>query len=1215
MSLDLGTLVAYLKVDASATESGAAQGIAAIKALGTEGESAATQAGRSMTSGLEAGLSGLSAAIPNSAGGVVGDINQVGSQGGSAATSAGREISAGLESGLSGLSSVVDGVAGGVRSDISRIGSEGGSEARSSGGEISAGLESGLGGLGDSLDGATGGMLGKIKEFGSSGAGKATVAGAAIGAALVASLVAAMDFQEGQAKLQAQLDLTADESARVGKIAGDLYGQGFGESISELNGILAGVITNISGLGDASDAELQKFATFVTTLVTVTGEESERVTATVGRLIKTGLAKDAQEAFDMLTKAAQKTTTDMRGDLLDVVGEYSTYFESLGISGTQALGLIADASADGAIAMDKAGDSIKEFTIRSTDMSSTSVAAYGTIGLSAKTMAGDILAGGETARSAFDKIIGGLVKIKDPTIQANTAIALFGTPLEDLGISKIPGFLKSLDSASTGLGVFNGQAQKATDQANDTANSGLSALTHQLELTAIAIGEKLLPFAESTIGFLNDMTPALGFAVGALTPFIEAISFVGDGLKWVGESMGSTMRSMAEALGIVEKVVGTVQGSGIGALLAKDVDYSSAAFRKADEAAAGLGKSGAFMGEAILDAKGGIADLAGLLRAANPPLTEMEQGFKDGAQAAADFDLSAKGLTDSIDRMLGINKSAEQVEQDLNDAMRDGKKAFDDATKATEGHIESLINADGSINTVTEAGSKWKDSLDKQREAADASTASALALGLKNGDLGTAFAGARSAADNARAMFIENNKGMDGGVAAAGALADKLGIVEGVKLTDKELTVIANGIEKSKADIDSVNNKAVANKYFTISGTILLNNSVGKAVHDAVNSIGGYTGGSVAALMGYAQGGLLPGVSPVDPTMDNLLGMVNGKPIKVRSGEFIQPEPSVDYYGVQAMTAIQQRRVPREVLAGYAGGGCQVAAIPRAARKWFSPSKGTATSLSSCAVTPRCKSANPTPNRAAQSWGAATDPYPPRSHPQKYQYNPHLGDRMTDNKNLETTLAFIAAMKAAKKFTDPNLSVQRINELRAEGMASAHRVASGVMNPRAAAAAQQYAAAKTKAQSSMKAPENLLIRQEQAWKKAMMLLESGRDLQSVIASTNDPEILKAIADWGPTYEQSRQAPPTDGRGFTEPETSWIGEAVIDRLADLEPEPGAYVAVRQADAANKSAAAWDGLVTLISEGNTSGPKAYEHLAAIHAEDPAGYRAINDALSTD
>ena len=57
-----------------------------------------------------------------------------------------------------------------------------------------------------------------------------------------------------------------------------------------------------------------------------------------------------------------------------------------------------------------------------------------------------------------------------------------------------------------------------------------------------------------------------------------------------------------------------------------------------------------------------------------------------------------------------------------------------------------------------------------------------------------------------------------------------------------------------------------------------------------------------------AAGGKIQGSSPSD-TADNI-------PIKATAGEFMQPVPSVRYYGLKVMEAMQQRLIPREIFAG-----------------------------------------------------------------------------------------------------------------------------------------------------------------------------------------------------------------------------------------------------------------------------------------------------------
>jgi hypothetical protein len=95
---------------------------------------------------------------------------------------------------------------------------------------------------------------------------------------------------------------------------------------------------------------------------------------------------------------------------------------------------------------------------------------------------------------------------------------------------------------------------------------------------------------------------------------------------------------------------------------------------------------------------------------------------------------------------------------------------------------------------------------------------------------------------------------------------------------------------------------------------------------------GGYTGGRVSDLMGFAGGGIVPGRPPANPTVDNVLALVNGKPLKVRSGEWIINEGSSRNYD-RELAAINAGTFPK--MPGYANGG-------RAGREYSAQSFGFA---------------------------------------------------------------------------------------------------------------------------------------------------------------------------------------------------------------------------------------------------------------------------------
>lgn len=79
-----------------------------------------------------------------------------------------------------------------------------------------------------------------------------------------------------------------------------------------------------------------------------------------------------------------------------------------------------------------------------------------------------------------------------------------------------------------------------------------------------------------------------------------------------------------------------------------------------------------------------------------------------------------------------------------------------------------------------------------------------------------------------------------------------------------------------------------------------------------------YAGGMVGA---FNNGGLIPGTPPSNPKKDNILASVDGKGMAaIRSGEYIQSQPAVDYYGQSFMDKINRMELPRYYSGGAVGG-------------------------------------------------------------------------------------------------------------------------------------------------------------------------------------------------------------------------------------------------------------------------------------------------------
>lgn len=395
------------------------------------------------------------------------------------------------------------------------------------------------------FDDALGGAGDKLKGFGGKGAAIAAGAGLAIGGAIAAGVLGAMNVEAANDKLAAQLGLTAAESERIGGVAGALYADAYGGSLEEVNTAVGAVMSSISGMRNASSADIEAMSVKVLNLADGFEVDVTRAAQVAGQMITSGLAGDGAEAMDLLTAAMQRVPAAVREDLLDAVDEYGPFMKSLGLEGEAAMGLLVASAEKGAFGIDKTGDALKEFTIRATDMSAASKVGYDALGMSQEDMTRKLLAGGDGAKEAFGQIVGGLQGIKDPAAQSQAALALFGTPLEDLNTSEIPAFLTSLSDASAAMDGSAGAAERFGTTLNDNATASLTSLKRQAEMAVVGIANGLLPA-------VNDAAAAL--AVG----FGPALDVASSAARALGSAIPTpVLQGAAIVVGVLTGVLAT----------------------------------------------------------------------------------------------------------------------------------------------------------------------------------------------------------------------------------------------------------------------------------------------------------------------------------------------------------------------------------------------------------------------------------------------------------------------------------------------------------------------------------------------------------------------------------------------------------------------------------------------------------------------------------
>lgn len=396
-----------------------------------------------------------------------------------------------------------------------------------------------------------------------SAADKMGVAGLGIVAGFGLAAKAAIDWEEANSKLVAQLGLTTEETGRATEAAKSLFSQGFGESAEEVNGAIASVISSMDGMRSSSAETLEAVTKKVLNLASAFEIDMDRAAQVAGQAVKSGLVHNTEEALDLLTASMQKVPAAVREDILDAVDEYGPFMSKIGVTGERAFGLLVASAEKGAFGIDKTGDALKEFSIRATDMSAASKAGYDAIGLSQKKMSGELLKGGAEGEKAFQQIIAGLRKIKDPVKQSQAALALFGTPLEDLGVTEIPKFLSSLDGIQGGMGKTAGSADKLNKTLGSSTASSMKTAQRSLESSAIAFGTFLLPAIKKVTAELAKFTGWLNSLDSDTKELIVKIAGSAAGILLLAAAIVKTVRAVQTFIATMKVLAGAMHLSAV----------------------------------------------------------------------------------------------------------------------------------------------------------------------------------------------------------------------------------------------------------------------------------------------------------------------------------------------------------------------------------------------------------------------------------------------------------------------------------------------------------------------------------------------------------------------------------------------------------------------------------------------------------------------------
>lgn len=321
-----------------------------------------------------------------------------------------------------------------------------------------------------------------------------------------------------------------------------------------------------------------------------------------------------------------------------------------------------------------------------------------------------------------------------------------------------------------------------------------------------------------------------------------------------------------------------------------------------------------------------VAKVQGTSEDAAAATGELGDEMSDTADSTQDY---ADALDDLIDNLFALEQSHLSADQSVV-ALNQEILGLNETVSANGAVLDANGNA---LAGYEEKAYDTQDSLYSLASQAQDTATKILEEGQATGDMAAATEEARGVLEQARQAFINNAVASGMNQEAAAALADQLGLtgnkadelktkIENIP-NSKTVSVSTPGLSDAIVSAMTLKEKldALQSKTITITQVMRTELQAATGAPSTVNTVGPLKDGYKAdgGLIGYATGGLLSLANG-----DGYSGLIHGwggkkadvMPIMASRGEFMQQASAVDYYGVDAMRALNERKIPREWLAG-----------------------------------------------------------------------------------------------------------------------------------------------------------------------------------------------------------------------------------------------------------------------------------------------------------
>ena len=406
-------------------------------------------------------------------------------------------------------------------------------------------LSSAASGVGKGLKTAVSGIGKGLSVAASAGAAVASAVGGAAVATGAFAVNSAVDMDKAVNSLRASIDATDKGAEHYRGVMKEIYADNYGENFQDIADAISLINRNI---GDISGDQLKDLSESAFVLRdTFQYDIAESTRAAKAMMNSFGIS--GEEAMDMIALGAQNGL-DYSGEMIDSINEYSVQFAKLGFTAEDMFQIMQEGAWTGAWNLDKVGDAIKEFSIRAIDGSESTAEGFTSLGLNADKMAKKFGQGGESAKKAFQETLTALSGIEDPLKQNTIGVQLFGTMWEDLG----PDVVTQLNNIGDNAGWAAGKMDELKKVKYDDLGSMFEGLKRSVEMLVLPLGEELIPLLSDLIQdalpviedvlpdvidlFGEFLEPVLGLAKEALPALTDLLTML----------MDTTLKQLSEDL-------------------------------------------------------------------------------------------------------------------------------------------------------------------------------------------------------------------------------------------------------------------------------------------------------------------------------------------------------------------------------------------------------------------------------------------------------------------------------------------------------------------------------------------------------------------------------------------------------------------------------------------------------------------------------------------